>query len=155
MKDVVVKDYGTNYRDRNQMIRSFLLAFPYWGKEAKNWKSLKDREKNFYSKIISELGSHPDVLYSVAKFLTEIGTPFQNEGVFWLRDIINKSPKINSKELEQNILYYLELFMQCFFIEKRDTIKKNTAYKDAVLTILNFLIEHNSVAGYLMRESIL
>lgn len=155
VKDVVVKDYGTNYRDRNQMIRSFLLAFPYWGKEAKNWKSLKDREKNFYSKIISELGSHPDVLYSVAKFLTEIGTPFQNEGVFWLRDIINKSPKINSKELEQNILYYLELFMQCFFIEKRDTIKKNTAYKDAVLTILNFLIEHNSVAGYLIRESIL
>ena len=56
VKDVIINDYGTDFRDKSQMLRSFLLAFPYWKKDKRSWKSLKEREKLFYSKVIKELG---------------------------------------------------------------------------------------------------
>lgn len=155
VRDVIINDYGTDFRDKSQMLRSFLLAFPYWKKDERSWKSLKEREKLFYSKVIKELGYLPDVFYSAAKFLTEIGTSFQLDGLFWLRDIIRKQPTISDKNMLQEIQYYLELYSHRVIAAHRDYIRKNKEYKIALLEILRFLVELNSVAGYLMRESIL
>jgi len=55
----------------------------------------------------------------------------------------------------QEIQYYLELYSHRVIATHRDYIRKNKEYKIALLEILRFLVELNSVAGYLMRESIL
>ena len=55
------------------VIPTYLLAFQYWRKDAKEWHSLKQREKAFFKKVAEDIGGHPAVLYSLSKFLNEIG----------------------------------------------------------------------------------
>jgi hypothetical protein len=57
----------THYGYTNEIIHNYLLAWPYWKEDAKEWHTLKDREKVFYQKISNDIGHLPSVLYSISK----------------------------------------------------------------------------------------
>jgi hypothetical protein len=63
--------------------------------------SLKDREKEFFSRVALEIGEHPAVLYSLAKLLNEIGAPFAADGIFWISGIVERHPDLCQTELER------------------------------------------------------
>lgn len=140
-----------NY-NQSKVIHNYLLAWNNWKNTAVNWHSLKEKEKIFYKKIVKDLGNHPSVLDSIAKFLNEIGTEFLNEGVFWISDMIIRN--MNSK-LETNTVFYIEKLTRKYIYLNRNKVKTEIKIKNKILIVLNFLIERGSVNAYLVREDIL
>lgn len=141
--------------DAAGIIHNYLLAWPFWKESAKEWHSLRDREKAFLSKVAQEIGNYPTVFYSLSQILNDIGSRFLEDGIFWLSEIIRRSPNLVSDELETNTIFYLENLTRRYVLTNRNKIKKTKRIKDAVVVILNFLVERGSITGYLLREDIL
>lgn len=143
------------YYDTKGVVYNYLLAGPYWKKTAKEWHSLKEREKLFYKRVSESIGHFPPVLYSVSKILNEIGGNFLEDGIFWLSNIIEKNNNLLSEELEINTIYYIENIMRKYLLTNRQKIRTTLQTKKAVVNILNFLVERGSATGYLLRENII
>lgn len=145
----------SSYNSTKQIIHNYLLAWQYWREDAKEWRSLKDREKFFFKKVAQDMGHHPSVLYALSKLLNEIGSNFLDDGIFWISDILQKNESLFSEELEVNTIYYLENIVRKYVLTNRRKIKVSTQIKSQITGILNFLVERGSVTGYLLREDVL
>ena len=142
---------------RNQaaeIIHNYLLAWPWWPEGVKEWHSLRDREKSFLRKVAQEIGGYPPVFYSLCKILNDIGSRFLEHGIIWLSEIIKGMPKLASDELDKSTIYYLENLVQRYVVSNRMNIKTTRRIQDAIVVILNFLIDRESTTGYLLREHI-
>ena len=136
-------------------IHNYLLAWPWWRSDAREWHSLKEREKGFCKRVAQDIGDHPAVLYSLAKLLNGIGAAFAADGIFWISAIFESHPEFRDKELETNTIYYLENLIRGYVLLNREKVRTTPQMKSAVLTILNFLLEKGSVTAYLTREYVL
>ena len=101
------------------------------------------------------MGHHPSVLYSISKLLNDIGSDFQDEGITWISDILQKNEEKLVCNLETNTVYYIENLCRRFVLINRKKIKTTSQLKEQFIIILNFLIQKGSVIGYLLRENIL
>lgn len=137
------------------VVHNYLFSGQHWNKEAKEWHSLKDREKTFFKKTADNIGGHPTVLYSLSKFLNEIGSGFANDGIFWISNALEKNPNLATEELEVNTVYYLENLVRGYILRNRYKVRTTPLIKQQILVILNFLLEKGSVTAYLLREDIL
>lgn len=146
------KDYSHHYVA--EIVHNYLLASG-WKENAREWYSLREREEAFFSKVAQEIGHHPSVLYSLANLLNYIGSNFFEEGISWISGIFERNPNLTSAKLETNTVYYIENVVRRYVITNRQRIKRTKKIKDAVLVILNFLVEQGSITGYLLREDIL
>lgn len=136
-------------------VHNYLLAWTWWRKGAKEWHSLKDREKGFFQRVARDVGEHPAVLYSLAKLLNEIGSGFASDGMFWVSEVLERGVNLANEELETNTIYYLENLVRGFVLRNRHKARTTPQIKAAILAILNFLIEQGSVTAYLVREDVL
>lgn len=143
------------YFHSSSTVHNYLLAWPWWRKGAKEWHSLKEREKGFFQRVARDIGSHPAVLYSLAKLLNEIGSGFSLDGIFWVSEILERGVHLADEKLETNTIYYLENLVRGFVLRNRHKVRTTTQIKTAILVILNFLIEQGSVTAYLVREDVL
>lgn len=143
------------YFHSSKTVHNYLLAWPWWKKDAREWHSLKEREKGFFRWVAHDIGSHPAVFYALAKLLNEIGALFAADGIFWLSAIIEQDSSLAAAELETNTVYYLENLVRSYVLRNRHKVRTTPQIKAAVLVILNFLLEKGSVAAYLVREDIL
>ena len=150
----IYKEQGFHYYSK-ELIHDYLLAWPYWKADLKEWHTLKEREKGFYKKISEDIGHHPSVLYSISKILNQVGSSFINDGVIWISNILQNNPQYGSTELETNTVYYIENLMKRYILMNRRTIKATLSIRNHVIIVLNFLLEKGSTTGYLLREDIL
>jgi len=137
------------------ILHYYLLAWPYWKPTAKEWRSLKDRERKFFEKVASDLGNHPAVLDSLAKLLNEIGSPFLRDGITWISNMIGNNPDLFTAQLEINTVYYLEHVIRSFALLNNKLIRSSILVRNQMLVILDFLVEKGSITGYLVREDVL
>jgi len=151
--EICKKDHFRN--QAAEIIHNYLLAWPWWPEGAKEWHSLRDREKSFLSKVAREIGSYPPVFDSLCKILNDIGSKFLEDGIFWLSEILRRTPRLISDQLETNTIYYLQNLVRRYVLTNRNRIKTMNRIKHAVVAILNFLVEIGSTTGYLLREDTL
>ncbi len=137
------------------IVHNYLLAWPYWREDAKEWHTLKEREKSFFKRVAEDIGDHPSVLYSLTKMLNDIGSNYRQDGVFWVSNILQQKQNILMQKLEVNTVYYIENLVRWYILKNRQKVKTSPIIKKQIIVILNFLIERGSVAGYLLREDIL
>lgn len=154
-KIVEIAKSGSSYHYAQQIIHNYLLAWQYWKEDAKEWHTLKDREKLFFKKVAQDMGQYPSVLYSLAKLLNEIGSKFLDEGIFWLSEILSTNGHLFTEELEVDTVYYLENIVRKYSLKNRKKIKTSMQIKGQITLILTFLVERGSVTGYLLREDVL
>ncbi|WLA73364.1 hypothetical protein QIH77_42420 [Bradyrhizobium diazoefficiens] len=148
-------EYKTGRLYGSEAVHNYLLAWPYWREGLKEWRSLKVREKSFFKRIAEEIGDHPAVLYSLAKLLNEIGSGFVEDGISWISGIIERTPELDSRELEVNTIYYLENLVRGYLLQNRHKVRTTPQIQHQVLAVLNFLLEKGSATAYLLREDIL
>lgn len=141
-------------RYSESVIYKYLLAIQ-WKKTAKEWHSLKDRERAFFKKVSEDMGGNAPVLYALAKLLNDIGSNFATDGIAWISGLLQKNPDLSRKELEVNTVYYLENLVRSFILKNRQKVKTDPQLKKQILVILDFLLEKASVTAYLLREDIL
>jgi len=140
---------------KNEIIHNYLLAWPYWRKTAKEWHTLKEKDKFFFKKVTEDMGHCPAVLYSISKLLNEIGSSFIDDGILWISRMLEKNKDLWTAELETYTIYYLETIARIYYISNREAIKKDAKLKNKIIIILNFLVERASAFGFLLREEIL
>jgi len=138
-----------------EVISSYLLAGIPWNEKAKEWHTLKEREKIFYKKAAEDMGQHPAVLYSISKVLNDIGSNFTEDGLTWISHILESNKHLISEELETNTIFYIETFIRRYILKNRQQIRKSLPVKNHVITVLNYLVERGSIVGYLLRDDIL
>lgn len=141
--------------DSSEVIRNYLLAWSYWKEEAREWHSLRDRERRFFTQAAEEMGNNPTVFYSIVKLLNDIGSGFRDEGVLWISDMVKNNPGLATQELEINTVHYLENLVRGYTLLSRPKIRTTQRLKSQILVILDFLLSKGSVTGYLLREDIL
>jgi hypothetical protein len=141
--------------DSSEIIHNYLLAWSYWREEAREWHSLKDRERQFFKQAAAEMGGNPSVFYSIVKLLNDIGSGFRDEGVLWVSDMVKNNPGLAAQELEMNTVHYLENLVRGYTLINRSKIRATPRLRSQVLVILDFLLLKGSVTGYLLREDIL
>jgi len=145
----------SSYCYAKEIVHNYLLAWPYWQEEAKEWHTLKDRERLFFNKVAQDMGHCPFVLYSLSKVLNDIGSNFLEDGIVWISNILRNNKDLFSEKLETNTIYYIENIIRRYILKNRHKIKTFLQTKNQVIGILNFLVERGSIAGYLLRENIL
>ena len=146
--------YQFNYHMDKQIIHNYLL-FGQWKENAKDWHTLKEKEKVFFKKVSKDIGHHPSVLYSISELLNDIGSKFRDEGIFWISDIIKNNPSLSKVELEMNTVFHIENILRGYILENHKIVKTKPQKKQQILFILNFLIERGSAIAYRLREVIL
>jgi len=139
-------------RNASETIKYYLLAHPYWNPGATEWHSIKKKEALFFERVVNKMGHASVVLYSIAKVLNEVGSQFQTEGVTWLSSMISAHEYNN---LERYTIEYIETFIRRFVVVNKQSVRRDQLMKDKVVCILNFLFEHGSIMGFLLREEIL
>jgi hypothetical protein len=145
----------SSYHYTKEIIHNYLLAWQYWKEDAKEWHTLKAREKLFFYKVAKDIGGHPSVLYSISKLLNSIGSKFLDDSILWISTIVRENNNMLNDELEINTIYYIENIVRKYILTNRPKIKKTRKLKEDLVSILNFLIEKGSATGYLFRENIL
>ncbi|MEX2410281.1 MAG: AVAST type 4 anti-phage nuclease Avs4 [Candidatus Paceibacterota bacterium] len=141
-----------NDSTRDAIIYTYLLALK-WKEDVKNWRSIKEKEREFFRKTAIDIGSHPAVFYAISKFLNDIGSGFLEDGVYWINTIIETEPNVEH-ELTSNTIYYVEILIKRFIYQNRKAIRDNSTLKKAIMSILDFLVDNGSVTGYMLREDI-
>jgi len=152
MIELCEKGDGYWYVDR--IIRSYLFAQVPWKETTKEWHTLKDGNKRFFKKMSEQIGHCPSTLYAISKLLNDIGSPYLNDGVQWISNMLHNNQKLHTAKLETNTIYYIEYLTKKYIYKNREIIKKTRQLKQEVLIILDFLIGKASVVGYMLRESI-
>ncbi len=142
-----------------EVIYAYMLVWsPYgaiWKKEAKEWHSLKEKNKKFFTRLTKELGQNPAVLYAISFLLNSIGSNYLNNGITWISFMIKHNDNLLEAELEINTIFYLEQLSRKYILNNMQEIKRSKSKKEEILTILNFLVERGSAIGYKLRENIL
>ena len=85
----------------------------------------------------------------------EIGGGFVEDGISWISGVIERTPDLDSRELEVNTIYYLENLVRDYLLQNRHKVRTTLQTQHQVLTILNFLLAKGSATAYLLREDIL
>ena len=138
----------------DKIVKSYLFARVPWKETAKEWHSLKDKDKRFFKEVSEKIGHCPSAIYAISKLLNDIGSPYIDDGVIWISNILDNNQNYVNRELETNTIYYIENLIRKFTFKNREKIRRTKALKNKLIIILNFLIEKGSAVGYMLRESI-
>lgn len=144
---------STSFR-LEQLLHNYLFADYYW-RYVKEWHSLTEKDKIFFTKIVKDIGHHPSVLFCVAKVVYDVGSKFLDDSIYWVSDLLNYHKNLVSDELEKDTIFYIENLIRKYILTNRLKIKTEIELKNRIITILNFLVEKGSVEGYLFRENVL
>ncbi len=144
----------SNSHYSSEIIKTYLLNWPYWPSDFFDWKGLNEKESSFFHKICVDMGSNLAVLDSIAKFLNGIGyEKYFNDGVTWV-NLILENNKFTNKEIEGRTIDNLETYMDKYIIKNYDLINKDINTKGKIITILDFLIDNGSNPSYLLKENL-
>ena len=154
-KIVKVCEKGDGYSYIDRVVRSYLFAQNSWKESAVEWHTFKDEDKRFFKEISEKLGHCPSALYSISKLLNNIGSPYLDDGMVWVSNMIKNNPDLPTSKLEVNTVYYLENLAKKYIYKNREKVKRNLVLKQNLLVILDFLVRKGSAVGYILRESIL
>ncbi|MBI5408231.1 MAG: ATP-binding protein [Nitrospirae bacterium] len=147
--------HGDRYWYVDKIVKSYLFAQNPWKETAVEWHTLKEGDKRFFKEMADEIGHCPSALYAITKLLNDIGSPYLDDGVAWIADMLRKNKEWMDSRIQDDIIYYLEHVIRKYIYKNRERIKKTAKLKQDTLIILDSLIERSSVVGYILRETIL
>jgi len=151
---------GDSYWYVDRVIYSYLLARTshnrnIWQPKAKEGHTFKERDKRFFKKMSQKIGHCPSTLYAISKLLTDIGSPYLDDGIGWISFMVKSNKNLLTDKLEPDTIYNIESITRKYILENSQKIKEEKAKKQEILEILNFLVEKGSAIGYMLRERIL
>lgn len=136
-----------------KIIKSYLFALSPWKESAKEWHSIKDREKKFFEEISKNIGYYPPTFYSITKLLNGVGSRFLDDGICWLYNSVRENENLFFAETID--VDSFELLLKKYIFSNSEKIKKEKELKNRVMIILNFLIKKGSTISYMIRESLI
>ena len=144
---------GPHYSRRSdEVVSTYLLAFPWWQEKIREWHTLRQEDSGFFTLAVNKIGYHPAVLYSIARVLNSIGYAYTDLGIRWLSTLIANNAHLSNCNLPVNTQYYIEEYVQHFCSKNRNKLKADAEIRNALITVLSFLVDRGSTCGYMLRE---
>lgn len=141
-------------RWNNKVIRTLMLSENGWNSATIEWHSLSKMDMLYYKEIAEKLSYHPDVLWSMLKHVNGIGTVHFKMGLSIIADMFRNSNGFDGISINADLVQYLEITIRKFVNQHRSEIRRITKIKSDVVTILNWLVEQESVLGYMLRDDL-
>ncbi|WP_182021347.1 ATP-binding protein [Bacteroides intestinalis] len=138
----------------DEMTITYLLADQLSMPETKEWHSFNDSNFWLYDKAVVNYGNNPSVVFSISKSLNYIAAKYPEKGIDWLFEIMSTHSDIDLGRHANNIVFYLERFMNSYVRSKRQVIRQNRELRKKIVCILTFMVERSSVQAYMLRDMI-
>lgn len=148
-------EYSYEYRQKDAMLKSILLADLEWNESAKEWHTLKNADYLYFDGFVDQLPNYPAVLYSIARLIDGIGNRYFRKGITWISKIIASSNGFENIKIDSNTMFLIESVIRKYVLLYRDEIRRKRSQLEEVIIILNWLVNSGSVIGYMVREDIL
>jgi len=136
--------------DRVKLLNTLFLGLGFWKENIRHWQRLEGNASRI-DRFFEALPPIPVVFNSYSRFLYQIGDKS-----------LPNSFAIISRKLQQgdtmvllsgkNTVFYLESILRRYVYSRPALLKSNTGIRDAVLQLLDALVENGSSAAYRMRD---
>ena len=127
-----------------QELRNYLLNPDFLHNNIDDsWFHFEKKDLCFYRKVANDIGRHPVVLYSIVKAFTTFAKAYYDESISIVHSIIIQDG-LNIKEYETLVNHHLEKIMQRVFTEIPDRIKDDVSFRQQLIDILHFMLNHES-----------
>ena len=132
-----------------EMVSAIFLG-QCWKKEVRHWSSLDGHAENLHS-LFEDLPLSSRVLEEYLRFLFQIGEQSLPDAFIRIASKLNQesSPQIVKSE---NLIFYLEVLLQSYVYRRPLELKRRQDLRQAVLSLLNLLVETGSSAAFRMRD---
>ena len=121
-----------------------------WKGNTRHWPSLEGHASHVHS-FFDELPATSTILDCYVQFLYHIGEQSLPNGFIRVANRIQQGDPTKMLR-NSNTVYLLEVLLQRFVYAKPLELKRRTELKDAVLLLLDLLVENGSSAAFRMRD---
>ena len=142
-------DIDRSHARGREMISTTFLGSS-WKGNTRHWPSLEGHASHVHS-FFDELPATSTILDCYVQFLYHIGEQSLPNGFIRVANRIQQGDPTKMLR-NSNTVYLLEVLLQRFVYAKPLELKRRTELKDAVLLLLDLLVENGSSAAFRMRD---
>jgi len=155
-KDKVIETSlnGSHRHYSNQIVESYMFARNYWKEDAKEWHIFSKERTSFFNELTSRLSGDSSYLYSLSKLICGLGSIYLEDGILWLSFAIKNNEISFSRDRRSDTIYYLEKVVKKYILLNREKVRRTAKIRSAIISILDLLINNESIIGYLLREDV-
>ena len=129
---------------------SALFLGTWWKEEVRHWRSLEGYAHHLHV-LFEQLPISAVVLEAYVRFLYHVGEQSLPQSFIRIsRRVLAGDAKQMLKK--SNTVFMLEVLLQRYVYPKPLELKNNPELRDAVLTLLDLLVEQGSSAAFRMRD---
>jgi hypothetical protein len=133
----------------NQMIRAIFLG-TWWKKRVRHWPSLEGHA-DYLDALFENLPASPTVLDSYVRFLYHVGEQSLPQAFIRIsRRLQQGDPRQMLRD--GNTVFLLEVLLQRYVYGRPLELKRQSELREAVLVLLDLLVENGSSAAFRMRD---
>jgi hypothetical protein len=129
---------------------SAIFLGSWWKRDVRHWRSLEGHAEQIHA-LFEGLPASSTVLDKYVRFLYHIGEQ-SLPGAFIRIAKRLKEGRPDQMLRKGNTVYMLEALLQRFVYGKPLELKRQSDLREAVLTLLDILVENGSSAAYKMRD---
>ena len=75
-------EYSYEYRQKDTILKSILLADLEWNESAKEWHTIKNADYLYFDEFVDQIPNYPAILYSIVRLIDGIGSKYCCETAF-------------------------------------------------------------------------
>ena len=98
------------------------------------------------------MGGIPSIIFCMGKLFSGLGSKYMDDGLNCVYEATHNAPHMESKNLSDVAILYLERFMNQYHIQRSRKIREDRNTKMKVISILNFMISHGSAKAFRLRD---
>ncbi len=135
--------------DLTKLASALLLDIP-WKEEAKEWEPLRAHESKIRD-FVNKVGSAPPICRSFIRLLDSIGNFLLPDALGWLDDCLRIGDGAITLN-DRDSLFRLSRILTPPVFGQTNILRKTPALRDAVLKILDAMVDQGSSSAFRMRE---
>lgn len=121
-----------------------------WKKGVRHWRSLEDNDRHVHA-LFQQLSPSARVLESYIRFLYHVGERSLPRALVLVVECLRRG-KAHELLGRSNTVFMLEVILQRYVYSRPVALKGDPALRDAVLVLLDLLVEQGSSAAFGMRD---
>lgn len=142
----------SNSHHRDEIFFNYFFCSNIWKEDIHEWHSLTPSIISIFYKAAKDMGGIPSIIFCMGKLFSGLGSKYMDDGLNCVYEATHNAPHMESKNLSDVAILYLERFMNQYHIQRSRKIRDDRNTKKKVVSILNFMISHGSAKAFRLRD---
>lgn len=142
-----------NSHHRDEIFLNYFFCSKIWNENIHDWHSLTPSIISIFNKAAKDMGGGiPSIIFCMGKFFSGLGSKYIDDGLNCVYEVTHNAPHMESENLSDVAIFYLERFMNQYRIQRSRKIREDRNTRRKVISILNFMITHGSAKAFRLRD---